>query len=73
MHQYTPDSGPAVEQLHANGVHFVRCRRDDEGTKRAKSALDSGWQLNPASLEAVLKHRAAGGLLGFVPVGRACW
>ena len=67
MHQYTPDSGPAVEQLHANGVHFVRCRRDDEGTKRAKSALDSGWQLNPASLEAVLKHRAAGGLLGFVP------
>ena len=56
-----------IEQLHKSGVHFVRCRKKDEGEKRAKSALDSGWQKRPAPLEAVLKHREAGGLLGFVP------
>ena len=56
-----------IETLHGLHVHFVRARRDDEGTKPAKSAIDSGWQKRPASLPAVLKHRAAGGLLGFVP------
>ena len=30
--------------LHARGVHFVLCRDKDEGDKKAKSALASGWQ-----------------------------
>ena len=58
---------PAVEQLHANGVHFVLCRAADEGDHKAKSPIGLRWQKQSASLEAVLKHRAAGGLLGFVP------
>ena len=73
MHQYTPDSGPAVEQLHANGVHFVLCRAADEGTRKAKSAIAPRWQKQSASLEAVLKHRAAGGLLGFIPSKSGLW
>ena len=66
-HITEPTTEPTVEQLHANGVHFVLCRSKDEGTKKAKSAIASRWQHHPAGLEDVLKHRAAGGLLGFVP------
>ena len=58
---------PTIEKLHKAGLHFVRCREKDADGKKAKSALDSRWQHHPATLEHVLKHRAAGGLLGFIP------
>ena len=56
-----------LEQLHAGGIHFVLCRASDDGARKAKSAIAPRWQHHPAELEAVRKHRAAGGLLGFVP------
>ena len=30
---------PAIEKLHAGGLHFVRCRAKDVGSKKAKSAV----------------------------------
>ena len=39
---------PTIEKLHADGLHFVRCREKDVGSKRAKAALDSGWQKRAA-------------------------
>ena len=49
---------------HKRGVHFVLCRSKDEGGKKAKSALASGWQKRAAPLATVRKHD---GLLGFIP------
>ena len=59
--------------LHERGVHFVLCRSKDEGAKKAKSAMASRWQHHPASLDSVLKHYAAGGLLGFIPAKTGLW
>ena len=56
----------AVEKLHRNGVHFVLCRAK-------KTPIATAWQKRPAPLAAVLKHRAAGGLLGFVPAKSGLW
>ena len=60
-------TNPAIEKLHKAGLHFVLCRAKDEGDRKAKAAIIPRWQHHPATLEAVLKHRAEGGLLGFVP------
>ena len=57
----------SLQKLHKGGIHFVLCRSKDEGTKKAKSAIAPRWQHHPAGLEDVLRHRASGGLLGFVP------
>ena len=59
--------------LHERGVHFVLCRSTDDGNKKKKSAITSGWQTKAATLEAVLKHHAAGGLLGFIPGRSKLW
>ena len=56
---------PALgEDLHERGVHFVICRAKDEGERKAKSAIETRWQHQAATLDSVLKHR---GLLGFIP------
>ena len=59
--------------LHERGVHFVLCRAKAQGDKKAKSAIAAGWQNRAESLDAVLKHRAAGGLLGFIPGRNGLW
>ena len=59
--------------LHARGVHFVLCRDKDEGDKKAKSALASGWQKTAAPIKEVLAHHRAGGLLGFIPGRVGLW
>ena len=59
--------------LHERDVHFVLCRAADDGNKKKKSAIASGWQTKAATLEAVLKHHAAGGLLGFIPGRSNLW
>ena len=64
---------PDLTALHERGVHFVLCRSKDEGAKKAKSAMASRWQHHPAGLEAVRKHRASGGLLGFIPSKSGLW
>ena len=64
---------PSIDKLHKAGLHFVRCREKDVGDKKAKSALDAGWQKRAASLADVLKHRASGGLLGFIPGRSGLW
>ena len=45
----------ALSALHKKGVHFVLCRAKDEGTKKAKSAIASGWQLRGAALKPALE------------------
>ena len=40
---------PSIEKLHASGLHFVRCRAKDAGTKKAKSAIKSRWQTKAAA------------------------
>ena len=52
----------------------MRCREKDVRlTRKAKSPLDTGWQKRAASLADVIKHRASGGLLGFVPGRSGLW
>ena len=63
----------ALSALHKKGVHFVLCRAKDEGTKKAKSAIASGWQLRGAALKPVLEHVEHGGLLGFIPGRSGLW
>ena len=55
-----------LPKLHKSGVHFVICRAN-------KAALETGWQNKAASLDSVLKHNAAGGLLGFIPGRSGLW
>ena len=62
-----------LAELHGLGVHFVRARAKDEGEKRAKSALDSGWQRTPASLESIVAHVQSGGLAGYIPGRSGLW
>ena len=66
------DNYTTLQSLHEGGVHFVLCRAADDGNKKKKSAIASGWQTKAATLEAVLKHHAAGGLLGFIPGAPNC-
>ena len=40
-----------LSELHKNGVHFVLCRAKDQGQKKAKSALVTGWQKRAAGLQ----------------------
>ena len=55
-----------LPRLHKRGLHFVICREN-------KAALETGWQNKAASLDSVLKHNAAGGLLGFIPGRSGLW
>ena len=55
-----------LAKLHKRGLHFVLCRAN-------KAALETGWQNKAASLDSVLKHYAAGGLLGFIPGRSGLW
>ena len=67
------DHYTTLKSLHERGVHFVPCRSKDQGARKAKSAIETGWQKKPPSLDSVLKHYAAGGLLGFVPGRSGLW
>ena len=70
------DDHTTPEELTAlceRGVHFVLCRAADDGPKKAKSAIKSRWQTKAAALKDVLKHHAAGGLLGFIPGRSGLW
>ena len=62
-----PPDADALRALHAAGAHFVLCRAHDEGTKKAKSALQRGWQTAAPLLDAVIEHRGRGGLVGMMP------
>ena len=55
-----------LPKLHKRGLHFVLC-------KQTKAAIETGWPNTPPSLDSVLKHDAAGGLLGFVPSKSGLW
>ena len=55
-----------LPRLHKRGLHFVICREN-------KAALETGWQNKAPSLDSVLKHNAAGGLLGFIPGRSGLW
>ena len=67
------DKLETIGRLHRAGVHLVRCREKDEGDKKAKSAIDPGWQKRPASLAGIVKHVERGGLAGFVPGRSGLW
>ena len=62
-----------LTKLHERGVHFVLCRSTDDGNKKKKSAIASGWQTKAPTLKDVLKHHEAGGLLGFIPGRSSIW
>ena len=55
-----------LERLHKAKVHFVLC-------KKSKVAITPRWQATRPSLQAVLKHEKAGGMLGFIPGKSALW
>ena len=59
--------------LHERGVHFVLCLAKDQGTRKAKAAIEKGWQNKPPALKHVQEHVQAGGLLGFVPGRSGLW
>ena len=67
------DSTDTITQLHSAGVHLVLCRSQDEGNKKAKSAIESRWQSKSVALKPALAHVKAGGLLGFIPGRSGLW
>ena len=56
----TPSQSQVLTKLESQGVHFVLC-------KKSKAAITPGWQKKRPTLQAVLKHEKAGGMLGFIP------
>ena len=62
-----------IKKLHKRGVHFVLCLAKDQGARKAKSAIEKGWQLHAPALKHVLKHHEDGGLLGFIPGRSGLW
>ena len=69
-HSTTPKE---LTALHERGVHFVLCRSTDDGPRKVKSAIAARWQTKAPTLKDVLKHHAAGGLLGFIPGRSNLW
>ena len=63
----------ALTALYERGVHFVLCLAKDQGARKAKSAIEKGWQKNRPSLQHVQAHVQAGGLLGFIPGRSNLW
>ena len=62
-----------IKKLHERGVHFVLCLAKDQGTRKAKSAIEKGWQNKPPALKPLQEHAKAGGLLGFIPGRSGLW
>ena len=67
------DNYTTLQSLHERGVHFVLCRAADDGPRKVKSAIAARWQTKAPTLKDVLKHHAAGGLLGFIPGRSSIW
>ena len=67
------DSIRTIQTLHKQDVHLVLCRSQDEGNKKAKSAIEARWQSKSVALKRALEHVKAGGLLGFIPGRSNLW
>ena len=45
------DSIRTIQTLHKQDVHLVLCRSQDEGNKKAKSAIEARWQSKSVALK----------------------
>ena len=48
------DSIRTIQTLHKQDVHLVLCRSQDEGNKKAKSAIEARWQSKSVALKRVV-------------------